>query len=493
MTHRLPLLCFVLASLVGCPSTPVDDNPTPEAVEAPGSLAEGLSIRRIAINQAVEVTLVDHGELVMPEAPIVAGRIGPIRVYLDLEDDFEPRTLFGEITVVGADGVEATYVVKESVDGPSLREDLRTTVDFSLRPEELAPGMKLAIALRETSGSRDEGPDTSRWPADGEPTAIEVSDWGGTLRVAIIPVRVTADGSDRLPDTSPAQLEVLRTWLQRLYPVRTVELSVEPEFVTDIAFDSSSGPMSDLLEDISELRREREIPFDTYTYAMLQPAPTFEEPCSTGCTAGSAYRVRNPNRHWLRWGGGIGYSGDRSARTMVHEVGHQHDRGHAPCGNPAGIDESYPYPNASLGSWGYDSYEGVLVPPNEASDFMAYCDPIWVSDYQYSALWERLAQVEGLAGNHARDEATWLTISWRPGDRSRVRGLRDLDVPPDGDALPVEWLDADGATVGNATGRLQDHEDAPGNGTFFVEPSPEGAAALRVQGRTIPLLPKAVR
>jgi len=486
VTHRLPLL-LVLATLVGCPTEPPQEDPTPEAVQGAGSLAEGLSIRRIALNQAVEVTLVDHGEQVALDVPATAGRNGLIRVYLDLEDDFEPRTLFGEIRIVGADGSDVTYEVEEFIEGNSLREDLRTTVDFSPRPEEFAPGMKISIALREVGGDRDTGPVTSRWPEDGEPTEIEVSDWGGVLRVAIIPVRVTADGSNRLPDTSPAQLEVLESWLQRIYPVSSVELTVEPEFVTDIAFDGQSEPMSDLLEDISELRRERDIPFDTYAYGMLQPAETFADYCGNGCTTGIAYRVRNPNTHWLRSGVGIGYSGDRSARTMVHEVGHQHDRGHAPCGNPSNIDADYPYPNASLGSWGFDWFDGVLVDPNEASDFMAYCNPIWVSDYQFAALWRRLAQVEGLSGTHAREESTWLVVSWRPGDRSRIRGQQVLDVPPDGDVLPVQWLNAEGVTVGSGSGWLQEHEDAPGNGTFFVEPPPPEAAALRVQERTIPL------
>jgi len=481
--------CLALLLLVlGCPSTEPDPEPTPAPVvdEGPGPLAADVTIRRIALNQSVEVAIVQNDALVEPPAvPPVAGRGGIVRVYLDTEDGFEPRTLLAELTLRYPDGRETLYTVSESIDGPSLREDLNTTLDFGLLGEEIVPGLEVSAAVRETSGARDGGPETSRWPFDGEPADIGVSDWGGVVRLAIIPVRYTADGSDRMPDVSPQQIEVLRSWMQRLYPVHSVVIDVDEEHVTELDLDGSSDAMSDLLEDIRDLRGERGIPFDVYTYGMVQPAETLDDYCQGGCTTGIAYRVGNPNTHWLRSGVGIGFSGDRSARTLVHEIGHQHDRGHAPCGNPSNIDTEYPYNDARLGSWGYDAVEGSLVDPDEAADFMAYCDPIWVSDYQFAALWTRIAQVEGLSGTHAREEADWLTVSWR-SDAARVRGLRRLGGAPDGAPMNGAWLGVDGE-IGPATAFFQDIADAPGSGTVFVEPPPTGAVSLRLADRVIAL------
>lgn len=70
---RICPLCVAGALLlVGCPSAPdpVED-PTAAAADEPGPLATGVSIRRIALNQTVEATLVTGGELVTPTVPIV--------------------------------------------------------------------------------------------------------------------------------------------------------------------------------------------------------------------------------------------------------------------------------------------------------------------------------------------------------------------------------------------------------------------------------------
>ncbi len=72
------------------------------------------------------------------------------------------------------------------------------------------------------------------------------------------------------------------------------------------------------------------------------------------------------------------------AETIAHEIGHNLNLRHADCGQPAGIDLTFPYSNARTGVWGYDPRDGgSLVPPDRA-DFMSYCDPTWVSDYYFT-------------------------------------------------------------------------------------------------------------
>jgi hypothetical protein len=92
---------------------------------------------------------------------------------------------------------------------------------------------------------------------------------------------------------------------------------------------------------------------------------------------------------------GIGYIGSPVAagwdypssapEVMAHELGHNFGRRHAPCGRVSGVDPNYPYPNARIGTWGYDLASGALRDPSQYYDLMSYCYPQWVSDYHYEA------------------------------------------------------------------------------------------------------------
>ena len=69
---------------------------------------------------------------------------------------------------------------------------------------------------------------------------------------------------------------------------------------------------------------------------------------------------------------------------LAHEVGHNLDLEHAPCGGALFTDPDYPYPNGSIGVWGYDFRDGSVVSPERRRDIMGYCyDLGWLSDYYF--------------------------------------------------------------------------------------------------------------
>ena len=72
-----------------------------------------------------------------------------------------------------------------------------------------------------------------------------------------------------------------------------------------------------------------------------------------------------------------------SSSTIAHELGHNMNLRHAPCGGAGGPDPAFPNRAGSTGSWGYDFSEGALVPPS-ANDLMGYCWPPWISDFNFS-------------------------------------------------------------------------------------------------------------
>ena len=81
---------------------------------------------------------------------------------------------------------------------------------------------------------------------------------------------------------------------------------------------------------------------------------------------------------------------------LAHEVGHTLGLRHAPCGGALGTDPDFPYPNGSIGAFGYDFRDGTVVSPASRRDIMGYCyEQGWLSDYYYEKVIDYRERVEG--------------------------------------------------------------------------------------------------
>ena len=72
--------------------------------------------------------------------------------------------------------------------------------------------------------------------------------------------------------------------------------------------------------------------------------------------------------------------------TMAHELGHNLNLYHAPCGNPGFLEPSFPGNHGKIGAWGYDFREpGRLLPP-VWPDLMSYCrlSARWIGEYHFT-------------------------------------------------------------------------------------------------------------
>ena len=81
--------------------------------------------------------------------------------------------------------------------------------------------------------------------------------------------------------------------------------------------------------------------------------------------------------------------------VIAHELGHNLNLAHAPCGGAAEPDRSFPRTDGTVGAWGYDFREGGGIVSPDRFDLMSYCLPAWISDFHFSNAARFRAQTAG--------------------------------------------------------------------------------------------------
>lgn len=411
-----------------------DDGATPA-----GGPVSDLAIAKVSVNQGVESTLFFNGSDVSPPSTgLVRGRDALVRVYVVPLTNWQPREVQGVLTLEGAQGT-TTYESVATISGVTTDADLSSGFAFEVPGAALDGDQTISVALYE-AGETDFGGDSSQSSWGGYAAGLSPV---GPLRVSVVPIQYNADGSGRLPDLSDGQVELYRETMLGMFPVPDVELTIEAPLPWAQAISGQGQGWQTLLTSMIDYRNTIGLGGDEYLYAVFVPAPTFEQFCGFGCVAGLSLLAGSPGDAAARTSIGLGYTGEASALTMAHEVGHAHGREHAPCGlggQPS--DPGYPHPGAALGTWGWDLVDGALKNPNAHTDIMAYCMPNWVSDYTYEGLLQRSLAVNlpDVSGPDARvwdtawvDEDGLVAASWRsqtmhlPADIDRGVSVRLLD------------------------------------------------------------------
>ena len=421
-------------------------------------LACGLDLVEIALFQSVSVVLMQDGvEVAQDHAPIVPGKQAIIRVHVRRQPEWEPREVFGRVVLRSATG-DSWYQTALTVDFDSVVDDLTTTLNMDIPARGISADTRFQVSLVEIN-SEAGGPghcENATWPL-GEPASLEVEPEGAPIEIVLVPIRYNADDSARLPDTSPEQLERYEDAVFSVYPVQDVELSVLEPIDWDEPVQPNGVGWNDLLNAVVELREEGNVAPQVYYYGLV--TPTEEESDYAGVT-GLGF-VPFVEDSWARCAVGLGYSGQTSANTMLHEIAHNHGRSHAPCGSAAGIDPNYPYPDGNIGQWGFDLLTTELKSPTDYFDFMAYCEPIWISDYTYAGLFERTMAVHALSDDKdsfvsSQPWASLDLLSNEPGP------TLDLRVPPRGEETTVLFLDVSGNVIEEEIGTFvpYDHLDS---------------------------------
>jgi hypothetical protein len=390
---------LLILLVAGCSD---DDAVEPVTIGAPGVTITGASLY-----QGVERVLDERPQPGVAEIPLIAGRAGLVRVFYQTDAAYDGREVDATLTLGGRD-----FTHHGTLYQASAPESLASTLTFEIPGDAIAGDLSLAVRVEQLGAAADDNAG-ARFARDG--AELPELHAPHALEVVMVPLRYDADGSGRLPDTSPEQLERYRQMLFALYPVAEVRLSVHDP--VPLAAPFTFAGISDALAVVVDLRAAEAPADNVYYYGLAVPTETRTELIGVGPTGLATTNAINDDPS-LRAAVGIGYFGGDTYATMAHELGHLHGRAHAPCGGATGTDPAYPYPGGAIGISGYDAARGVLHGAEEAFDILGYCQPYWVSDYTYAAFDATIHLVESMVAQSRHTPyplgGRWLRAIERP-------------------------------------------------------------------------------
>ncbi len=323
--------------------------------------------------------------------PLIAGRQAILRVFATSDDVNNLQPTAKAMFYRGGEMVHSVDLDAPPNGIPTEVDESRLTRSFNamVPGEVLMPGTRLVVDLDTegtlplVSGSVTRVPEAGTMPLN----VIEVP----PFNITIVPIHyawdrnaVSNDGvlevSRNLAETMPEDLlYATRTVL----PVRELNLTLREPYYTWA--DTMPGSGDRLLEEV-ELLRHLEAAGTAEYYHGLLAWPRYSTWQSWGFWGIAADIPSFTALTLSHLGDGSVFGG--LASTFAHELGHNLSLWHAPCGGAGGPDPDYPYPEASIGTWGYDfgmtGQSGTLVNPMESRDHMSYCGPEWVSDYYFA-------------------------------------------------------------------------------------------------------------
>ena len=446
----------------------------------PMAAATGVNLREVALYQGVKRPLMAGGARADSDVPIVQGRDALLRVFYDVIEGYNGGAVTARLTIDGQPPLDVT----QPLAGSSSDAAVESTINFDVPAAMMVPGMAYRIELLQPREQSAGDNPAALYPAQGS-DPIDVNGSPSALHVKLIPISYAADGTNRLPDTSAAQLKRYRDLFYGMYPLTSLEISVHAPVQWDGALDANGTGWDTLLNSLADFRAQENAPDNVYYYGIFEPAASVAEFCNNGCVAGLGF-VTTVADAFGRTSIGIGYPGEIAIETAVHEIGHNHGRNHAPCGDPAGPDQGYPHAGGKIGTWGYDILARRFFPPTTTADVMGYCQPIWTSDYTFRRLFERVQAVDGMNVVIPPEmlDRTWERVQIDTQGNATFLDPVKLHRPPMADATPVELESPSGTEI--VQGQLYRYDHLDGGVVLWPRSSAAFASAkIQLAGQLI--------
>ncbi len=293
------------------------------------------------------------------DVDLIAGRRALVRVFMvgDETSFYGPSV---RIRVLHEDQEIFQQVfpgMRDRTPNEVIEGELDGSVNGVIPAAAMRPGARMVVELDPEGVVPLAAGSQTRYPTSG---SMELSIRAPQMfRHIIVPTINTASGNESIVAwANSLHLDhPYMNLIRSLLPVGEMELEIHETYRT---LTNTFNDWINWLNDMVTLQR-REGRRGYYYGATAQPA---------GGLLGVAY---------LGVAASVGVS---RADVHTHEVGHNMNLQHAPCG--VGGDPEYPHGGANIGVWGYDFFQERLKDPRDFKDVMSYCDPVWISDYHFT-------------------------------------------------------------------------------------------------------------
>ena len=389
--------------------------------------------------------------------PLVAGEEALLRTFVTASRANRESPLPPVRASFHAGGARVHVAEVPASAGPIPTEveqgSLAASVNAVIPADVIRPGLEMVIEI-DPDGTLDPGLGVARRIPETGSLPVDVRDMP-VLDLTVIPFLWSADPDSAILDhttgmaTDPHGHELLSE-TRTLLPVGGLDVTAHEPVLT------ASNNMFDLHRETRAIR-------------ALEAGGGHWMGMMSGRITGAGGVASRPGRV---------SSSAPATSTIAHELGHNMNLSHAPCGGPGGPDPAFPYRDGSSGAWGYDINGGRLVNPS-TPDLMSYCGPEWVSDYHFTkALHFRLAD-EGSRSPAMVAESAASLMLWGGVDADGEPFLEPafaVDAPP---MLPdsagdyrIIGTSAGGETLFSISFTMPVLADADGESSFvFVVPA----------------------
>ena len=257
--------------------------------------------------------------------------------------------------------IHLTEIAAKPIPIPTevLESDLSVSANAEVPAEVVQPGLEVVVEI-DPDGTLDPGLGVGKRIPETGRTAVEVHEMP-VFDLTVIPFLWSADPNREVVQAAEA-MEADPGEHELLWDTRTLLPIAELEVTAHEPVMSSSNNKNLLLAETVAIR-------------VLEGG--------SGHYMGMMSGPVNPGGGVALLGGRANFS-EPNASVIAHELGHNLNLRHAPCGNALQRDLSFPYTDGSIGAWGYDFRDGGRLVRPEYRDLMSYCEPEWVSDYHFT-------------------------------------------------------------------------------------------------------------
>lgn len=301
--------------------------------------------------------------------PLVARRDGYLRVFVVANEASTARPAVRVRFFMGGSVTSTLTLSPTAASTPTAVEEgeLALSWNIPVPGSVIVPGLSILAEVDPDNAVLESDDSDNDFPLSGTPQALQVRTVP-VFAIRFVPVRQRGNGLQG--NVTEANKDQFLNLTRRIYPLSGYTADVHAVYTTTTTATLSGnlGSWSTILSEIYSLRIVEGS--SSYYYGVVNPGPNT-------LWAGVAY---------LGAPAALGYDNqfDRS-RVAAHELGHNWNRYHAPCGSPGDPDPGYPYPGGQIGVYGFDVPFSSLQRPYQ-SDIMGYCSGAWISDYTYKAV-----------------------------------------------------------------------------------------------------------